>query len=80
MIDEMTKQPIKVDGIGMLSASIMLPASQIPAVTALLDANGIPYLVGEEFLSYNDGPETGKIYLDRTRDAPRVQQLLDSVT
>jgi hypothetical protein len=79
MIDEMTKKPIKVTGIGLLSAWIRLPASQIPAVTALLDANGVPYLVGEEFLSINDGPETGSIHLDRTRDAPRVQQLLDSV-
>ncbi len=78
MIDTTTNTPIEVQG-GTLQAWFTLPVSQIPAAKQLLEENGIPHLVDSWIVTSGGRPPWSTIHLDRTRDARRVQELLDSV-
>lgn len=56
MIDTSTNERLCVEGEKGVGSDIMLPLSQLNQVTALLDANQIPYEVDEESLSVDGQP------------------------
>lgn len=75
MIDTTTKKPIEVSSDGL----IIVPVAQLDEVTALLDANNVPYWVDEEVLSIDDQPEDAFITLEHKADPAMVQRLLDKI-
>ena len=79
MIDNMTKQPLRVTTAGRASAFLDLPNAQVEEVRRLLDANRIGYSVDEIVISFDGGPEEAMIHLDRGSDASAVQEILDGV-
>jgi hypothetical protein len=77
MIDTTTRRPLEVSTDGGAGPYIMVPVARLDDVTALLDANKIPYWVDEEALSLDGGPEVTVINLRRGCNPSAVQSLLD---
>jgi hypothetical protein len=76
MTDITTRKPLRVLTAEQAGPYIPIPEAQVPEVTAILRANGIPYEVDEIAISFDDGPETTVINLGRRVDAVAVQRLL----
>lgn len=79
MIDVTKKKPLHVSTEYPLIPYIMLPASQVDEVRRLLDSRSVGYWVDAIAISFNGGPETTVINLNRGTDAAAVQAILDSV-
>jgi hypothetical protein len=79
MVDELTKERLKVSTVGTAGPYIELAESQIPAVRELLERHEVRYWVEENLISINDSPFVGVINLGRNGDAEAVQAILDSV-
>jgi hypothetical protein len=79
MTDTVTRKPIKVETHGGELGYIRIPLAQLDTVTAVLDANKVPYWVDEEALSMDGGPEITWINLDEDADLALVQRLLDRI-
>ena len=78
MIDVITKKPLRVT-INTSWPYIDVAACQIDDVHQLLEKQGIRHSVREEIISFNGGPEEGKIFLGRGVDPIAVQAILDSI-
>ena len=79
MIDTTTHKPLRVSTVGGARPYLILPFEQLDKVTALFDANGIPYSVEDEVLSMDGGPETAWIHFEEETDPAAIQRLLDSI-
>jgi hypothetical protein len=80
MIDTTTQKPLRVTTAGGAGPYLILPYEQLDQVTALLDANRIPYYVWDEVLSMDGGPEVAWIHFeDEGINAAVIQRLLDSI-
>ena len=79
MIDTTTRQPLYVSTDGGAGPYIMLPMTFLDRVTALLDANKVPYWVDEEAISLDGKPEVTVINLMHGSNPAMVQNLLDSI-
>lgn len=79
MIDVTTKKPLHVSTDGGAGPYITLPFSQLAEVRRLLETHSVRYEVDEDIISWDGGPETSEINLDRQADPEAVQAILDSV-
>jgi hypothetical protein len=77
MTDITTRKPLRVLTAVEAGPYIPIPEAQVPEVTAILRAHGIPFDVDEFAIALDDGPETTVINLGRRVDAVAVQRLLD---
>ena len=79
MMDTITHKPLYVSTDGDAGAYIMVPVAQLEGVTALLDANKVPYWVDEEAISLDGKPEMAVINLGVEATRKPIQHLLDSI-
>ena len=79
MIDEMTKNRLRVDSDSVAGPSLMLPLSQVPSVREILDRNSIHYWVDTFAISLDGKPPKTVINFRRKESADRIQSLLDEV-
>jgi hypothetical protein len=77
MTDATTHQRLRVSTDGTAGPYIAVPVSQLEEVKALLNRNGIRYLVDENAISLDGKPEIAVINLGRGANAPSVQNILD---
>ena len=76
MTDVTTRKPLHV--IDTEAGPFMdLPYSQLEEVRRILDANRIYYWVDGYAYSFDDGPETTKIFFGHAGNAAAVQAILD---
>jgi hypothetical protein len=77
MINEMTKNPLRVKPHNVAGPYLMLPMSQVPSVCEILDRNSIHYWVDTFGISFDGKPPTTVINFGRKENADRIQALLD---
>jgi hypothetical protein len=80
MNDMTTDDRLMVSTDGSAGPYIVVPVDQITTVTALLDANSVPYWVDEEAISIDGRPEDTVINLGLGTDPGTIQNLLDSTS
>ncbi len=79
MIDEMTKNRLRVKPHSVAGPYIMLPLSQVPMVSEILDRNSIHYWVDTFAISLDGKPPKTVINFRREENPDRLQALLDEV-
>jgi hypothetical protein len=77
MIDETTKNELRVSTDGIAGPYLMIPLAQISRVRELLDRHSIHYWVDVDAISLDGRPAIGVINFGRTGDAVSIQTLLD---
>jgi hypothetical protein len=77
MIDEMTKDSLRVSTDGMTGPYLMVPVTQLDAVLAALDRHKVRYWVDTDAISLDNEPAITVINFGRSGDAPRIQAILD---
>jgi hypothetical protein len=79
MIDERTKEPLRVETAEGGMPYIWLRATQAEAVLQLLAKHGVRHWRSEDNFSVDGGPFMTHIYLGKMGNAKAVQAILDSV-
>ena len=77
MIDEMTRDALRVSTDGTAGPYLMLPLSQLDAVVALLDRHDIRYWVDADAISLDNEPLIAVINFGRSGESDRIQAILD---
>ena len=77
MIDEMTRDSLRVTTDGIGGPYLMVPVTQLDAVRAVLDRHAVDYWVDSDAISLDDEPATTVIHFGRSGDAARIQAILD---
>jgi hypothetical protein len=77
MIDEMTKNRLRVSHDGIAGPYLMVPVAQVVRVRELLDRHAIHYWVDADAISLDGKPAITVINFGRAGDATRIQTLLD---
>jgi hypothetical protein len=77
MLDEMTKDRLRVKEASVAGPFLVLPLSQVGRVREVLDQNAIRYSVDSYAISPDHKPPRTVISFGRTGDANRIQSLLD---
>jgi hypothetical protein len=77
MIDEMTRDSLRVSDGGLGGPYLMVPVTQLDAVRAVLDRHAVDYRVDADAISLDDEPPTTVINFGRSGDAARIQAILD---
>jgi hypothetical protein len=72
-------QTLRVSTDGGAGPYIMVPASQLDQVMALLKADKISFWVDEEVISLDGQPEIAVVNLGHGNDPVAIQRLLDSI-
>lgn len=79
MIDALTGKRMEVSNVGKEWPYIRLAYSQVPEVLKLLEECGIRHWLGENVISWEDGPQVARIRLGRDGDGAGAQAALDGV-
>jgi hypothetical protein len=79
MIDTTTRQPLYISTDGGAGPYLMASVAQLEKVSAMLEANKVPYWVDEEAISLDGKPEVTVINLGHETSPAAVQSLLDSI-
>jgi hypothetical protein len=77
MIDEMTKDSLRVSTDVVAGPYLMVPMAQLDAVLAVLDRHKVHYWVDADAISLDNEPAITVINFDRFGDAARIQAILD---
>jgi hypothetical protein len=77
MIDETTKDRLKVATDHVAGSYLMLPVAQLEHVREQLDEHAIRYWVDSDAISLDGKPAIIVINFGRTGDAARIQTVLD---
>jgi hypothetical protein len=77
MIDEMTKDSLRVSTDGIAGPYLMVPVTQLDAVLAVLDRHKVRYWVDADAISLDNEPAITVINFDRSGDAAWIQAILD---
>ncbi len=77
MIDEMTKDSLRVSTDGVAGPYLMVPVTQLDAVLAALDRRKVRYWVDSDAISLDNEPAIAVINFGRSGDALRIQAILD---
>jgi hypothetical protein len=77
MIDEMTKDRLRVSTDGIAGPYLMVPMGQLMRIRDLLDRHAIGYWVDSDAISLDGKPAIAVINFGRTGDVSRIQSLLD---
>jgi len=77
MLDEMTKDRLRVEDAPGAGPYLMLPLSQLGRVREVLDRNAIHYWADSTAISLDKKPPKIFINFGRNGDANRIQALLD---
>jgi hypothetical protein len=77
VIDEMTKDSLRVSTDGVAGPYLMVPVTQLDAVLALLDRHKVRYWVDADAISLDNEPAITVINFGRSGEAARVQAILD---
>ena len=77
MIDEMTKDTLRVSTDGTAGPYLMVPVTQLDAVLAVLDRHQVRYWVDADAISLDNEPAITVINFDRFGEAARIQAILD---
>ena len=77
MIDEMTKDSLRVSTDVVAGPYLMLPMVQLDAILAVLDRHKVRYWVDADAISLDNEPAITVINFGRFGDAVRIQAILD---
>jgi len=77
MIDEMTRNRLRVSTDGIAGPFLMIPIGQLRRARELLDYHAIRYWVDSDAISLDGKPAIAVINFGRAGDASRIQTLLD---
>jgi hypothetical protein len=77
MIDEMTKDRLRISADGIAGPYLMVPLAQLPGVRQRLDRGSIRYWVDGHAISLDGKPALVVVNFGRAGDATRIQSLLD---
>ena len=77
MIDEMTRDRLRVSTDGVAGPYMMVPVQQLAHVRDVLDLHGVRYWPDADAISPDGGPAIAVINFGRAGDAARIQHLLD---
>jgi len=77
MIDEMTRNTLRVSTDGIAGPYLMVTVTQLDAVLAVLDSNHVRYWVDADAISLDNEPAITVINFGRSGDAARIQTILD---
>ena len=77
MIDEMTKETLRVSTAGIAGPYLMVTLAQLDEVLAALDRHKVRYWVDADAISLDNEPFTTVINFGRSGDAARIQAILD---
>lgn len=77
MIDEMTKDQLRISTDGIAGPYLMVPLTQLARVRERLDRHSIRYWVDADAISLDGRPAVVVVNFGRAGDAVRIQALLD---
>jgi hypothetical protein len=77
MIDEMTKNRLRVSSDSVAGPYLMVPVTQLDAIRAVLDRHKVSYWVDADSISLDDDPAVTVINFGRSGKVDRIQTLLD---
>ena len=77
MIDEMTKDILRVSTDGIAGPYLMVPVTQLDEVLAVLDRHKVRYWVDADAISLDNEPAVTVINFGRSNEAVRIQAILD---
>jgi hypothetical protein len=77
MIDEITKDHLRVSADGVAGPYLMVPMGQLVGIRERLDRHAIRYWVDSDAISLDGKPAIAVINFGRAGDARRIQDLLD---
>ena len=77
MIDEMTKESLRVSSDGIAGPYLMAPVTQLDEVLAVLDRRKVRYWVDSDAISVDNEPAITVINFGRSGDARLIQSILD---
>ena len=77
MIDEMTRESLRVEGDAIGDPYLMVTIDQLDAVRAVLDRHKVYYWVDADAISLDNEPATTVINFAKGGDAARIQAILD---
>jgi hypothetical protein len=77
MIDEMTKDQLRISTDGIAGPYLMVPLAQLARVRERLDRHSVRYWVDADAISLDGRPAVVVVNFGRTGDAARLQALLD---
>lgn len=77
MLDEMTKDRLRISTDGVAGPYLMVPLAQLARVRERLDRHSVRYWVDADAISLDGKPAVVVVNFGRTGDAARIQTLLD---
>src|SRR5208337_1521311 len=77
MIDEMTKDNLRVSPDGIAGPYLMVSVTQLDAVLAVLNRHKVRYWVDADAISLDNEPAIAVINFGRSGEAVRIQAILD---
>jgi hypothetical protein len=77
MIDEVTKDILRVSDGGIAGPYLMVSMDQLDAVLAVLDRHKVRYWVDADAISLDNEPAITVINFDLRDNAARIQAILD---
>jgi hypothetical protein len=77
MIDEMTKDRLRISTDGVAGPYLMVPLAQLPGVRERLERDSIRYWVDGHAISLDGKPAVVVVNFGRAGDPTRIQSLLD---
>ncbi|HKM52226.1 MAG TPA: hypothetical protein VJY33_02385 [Isosphaeraceae bacterium] len=77
MIDEMSKEGLRVSTDGIAGPFVMVPVTQLDAVLAVLNRHKVRYWVDADAISLDNEPAITVINFGRAGEAVRIQTILD---
>lgn len=79
MVDEQTRERLRVSTDGTAGPYIMVTVRRLDDVCRGLDDHGISYSVEEDAISLDGEPEVGVIDLGHNADVDSIQAILDGI-
>jgi hypothetical protein len=77
MIDEMTRDRLRVLTDGVAGPYLMVPVTQLARVREVLDLHGVHYWPDADAISLDGRPAIAVLNFGRAGDAARIQHFLD---
>jgi hypothetical protein len=77
MIDEMTKDALRVWADGIAGPYLMLPLTQLDSVVALLERHKVRFWVDADAISLDNEPLIAIVNFGRSGESARIQAILD---
>jgi hypothetical protein len=77
MIDEMTRDRLRISIDGIAGPYLMVPVAQLPRVRELLDSHSVRYWVDADAISLDRRPAIAVVNFGRSGDAVQIQAILD---